>query len=218
VWVCLEAGRQLADDRENGALELLLSTPLSVREILRGQRLSLQRQFLQPLVTIAITFVILMFASIRTDVSPTDQNSWIKIWLAGIVLLVTDVIALYWVGMWQALRATHPNRAAIGTAVRILILPWIAFLLIASVVVVTRKSVSTDPESFFFSLWIGLGLVADIGFACWARYRLLSGFRLISAERPGNRSSLLKRLFAPGKIAEKGDSIRPEPEVGFRMR
>src|SRR5205807_8027803 len=36
-WVAAEAGRQLAEDRKLGALELLLSTPMTVHDILRGQ-------------------------------------------------------------------------------------------------------------------------------------------------------------------------------------
>ena len=39
-WFASEVGRQLAEERKRGALELLLSTPLTVKEILRGQRLA----------------------------------------------------------------------------------------------------------------------------------------------------------------------------------
>ena len=41
-------GRQFAEDRHSGALELVVSTPLGVKEILRGQWLALRRQFLGP--------------------------------------------------------------------------------------------------------------------------------------------------------------------------
>ena len=37
VWLASEAGRQFFDDRKNNALELTLSTPLPVREILEGE-------------------------------------------------------------------------------------------------------------------------------------------------------------------------------------
>ena len=37
LWIAVEAGQRLAEDQEMGVLELLLSTPLSVRDILRGQ-------------------------------------------------------------------------------------------------------------------------------------------------------------------------------------
>jgi hypothetical protein len=55
AWIALEAGQQLAEDQKAGALELLLPTPLTERDILRGQFLALRRQFLKPLlVTIAV--------------------------------------------------------------------------------------------------------------------------------------------------------------------
>src|SRR5205085_12159068 len=53
-WIASETGRHLAEDRQTGALELLLSTPLSVRQILAGQWQALLRQFLGPMV---VTFV-----------------------------------------------------------------------------------------------------------------------------------------------------------------
>ena len=52
VWLAIEAGRQLAEDRRTGAFELLLSVPLTVQEIVRGQLLALRRQFLWPVLTV----------------------------------------------------------------------------------------------------------------------------------------------------------------------
>jgi len=42
----------LTEDRRIGALELLLSHSLPIREILTGQRLALQRQFLGPIIVV----------------------------------------------------------------------------------------------------------------------------------------------------------------------
>ena len=46
IWITSEAGNRLGQDRKLGALELLVSTPLSIADILRGQMLALRRQFL----------------------------------------------------------------------------------------------------------------------------------------------------------------------------
>src|SRR6185295_13171229 len=37
LWVAVEAGRRLADDQTRGALDLVLSTPLAVSDIVSGQ-------------------------------------------------------------------------------------------------------------------------------------------------------------------------------------
>ncbi len=60
VWFALEAGRSLAEDRKQGALELLLSTPLTVKDILRGQLLALRRQFQWPVVLVLLVFLLFM--------------------------------------------------------------------------------------------------------------------------------------------------------------
>src|SRR6059036_3107293 len=51
-WLAGEACRRFCLDRQSDALELLLSTPLGVREILRGQLMSLARQFGPPVAEI----------------------------------------------------------------------------------------------------------------------------------------------------------------------
>ena len=62
LWIAIEAGQRLAEDQKIGALELLLTTPLSVRDILRGQLLSLGRQFLGPLLVVLAVELFLVIA------------------------------------------------------------------------------------------------------------------------------------------------------------
>ena len=107
AWIALEAGQQLAEDQKAGALELLLSTPLTVRDILRGQFLALRRQFLKPLlVTIAVE-LILMTADLRHS---GNRKPELHLWLAGITMLVADVLTLPVVAMRIALTAKNPAR------------------------------------------------------------------------------------------------------------
>src|SRR5258708_6626596 len=47
-WITVETSQRLAEDQKSGALELLLSSPLTVRDILRCLLLALRRQFLTP--------------------------------------------------------------------------------------------------------------------------------------------------------------------------
>jgi len=207
-WFGSEAGRQLAEDRKHGALELLLSTPLTVSEILRGQRLALQRQFLWPIIAVISVFVIIMIATPRTDDfrGGLEWSSWVMLWLAGTGMLIADLIALYWVGMWQAISSKHPNRAASATVARVLVLPWLAFLLISLALSFTVSNQIHEPGNFFLTLWFGLGLAADIGFGGWARHKLLSEFRLAAAQRSSSRQSLFQSLFGQG-----GSAVQLQP-------
>jgi len=130
-WFASEVGRQLAEDRKGGSLELLLSTPLTVREMLRGQRLALQRQFLGPVMAVLFIAVILMIATARETAIDQEHIFFTDVWCAGMFMLIADLVGLYWVGMWQALVSKNPGRAASASVARILVFPWIAFSLIA---------------------------------------------------------------------------------------
>ena len=201
-WVAAEAGRQLAEDRKRGALELLLSTPLSVRDILRGQRLALQRQFLGPLLTVLLIDIVLMLATANETATQDEIGFTMKTWMAGMVMLIADVIALYWVGVWQAMISKNPNRAPSATVARVLVLPWIVFALVALVLSLTTFRTGQEPgEYFFLGLWFGVGLVADVGFGAWARHKFLSEFRVAASQQYAKRPGFWRRVFVAGQGA-----------------
>jgi ABC-type transport system involved in multi-copper enzyme maturation permease subunit len=197
-WVATEAGRQLAEDRKLGALELLLSTPMTIHDILRGQLLALRRQFLAPLVLTLITIFVFMWATLREPDSE-DMRSFVRLLcIGGMVMLVADLIALYWVGMWQALAAKNPNRAASATIARVLILPSLGWAMVVLIAVLSSIRGGQNYESWphmLLGLWFGLGLAADIAFSISARRRLLAEFRLAAVQRYTPRAGFWKRLF-----------------------
>lgn len=203
IWFASEAGRQLAEDRKNGALELLLSTPLSVRDILRGQMLALRRQFLGPVIVVLVVWGLFMRASLSESMSTEDRDTTICFWLAVMAMLIPDLIALYWVGLWQGLTAKNPNRVAGASATRILALPWVILALICMVMsmawMVVRQQTDFGPTSVI-GLWFGLGLATDIGFAVWSRHKLLTEFRLAAERRYSKRVGFWKRLLGGGAI------------------
>jgi hypothetical protein len=198
AWVAAEAGRQLAEDRRIGALELLLSTPMTVHDILRGQMLALRRQFVGPLLLVLVTVFVFMWATLR-EPDADDMRSFVRLLcIGGMVMIVADLIALYWVGMWQALTAKNPNRAASGNVGRILILPPLAWAMVVLIAVLSSVRGGQNYDSWphmLLGLWFGLGLVADIGFSIGARRRLISEFRVAAAQRYTPRAGFWKRLF-----------------------
>ena len=113
------------------------------------------------------------------------------------VMLVTDLAALYWVGMWKALTAKNPTRAAASNLGRILILPWVVLALGALVISLTWPQHAGDEplQKFFLSAWLGVGLAVDLGFGAWARSRLLTEFRLAATRRYEARPGFWKRLL-----------------------
>ena len=177
LWVPIEAAQRLAEDQSAGALELLLSTPLTVRDIVRGQFMALRRQFFRPLLVIVLIELILA----RTVLQHSRQadNRVLFTWMAGILMLVTDVLALIWVALSAALSSKNANHAIIKTLVRVLILPWVMFGVIAIAASLWTNAMRKPYPGwrFYLGLWLGLGLLTDLAFGVSAWLRVKNGFR-----------------------------------------
>ncbi|MCX6928465.1 MAG: ABC transporter permease, partial [Verrucomicrobia bacterium] len=199
IWFALEAGRPLAEDRRQGALELLLATPLTVQDILRGQVLALKRQFLGPLVVTLLLFFLFMMAAVSDAAlleNPEDRTLWVLLWAAGMVMLVADLFGLYWFGMWQGLKARSPTRATATNLGCILLLPWAGATLGMLAASLLWPNVENQPiTKFFLGLWFGLGLAVDFVFGFWARHKLLTEFRLAATRRYEARPGFWKWLL-----------------------
>ena len=195
-WFAAEAVAQLSQDRRGGSLELLLSTPITVKEILRGQALALRRQFLGPVLVTLLAELMMMLAGASDTFSAADRGAWIAIWIAGMVTLVTDLIALYWVGMWMGLAGKNPKRAYSATVGRVLTMPWViyAIFLLFMALISYRGSPDVGWKTFL-GFWVAVGLAADIGFGGWARQKLLTEFREAATRRYQRGVPLLRRLF-----------------------
>jgi ABC-type Na+ efflux pump permease subunit len=184
-WFAGEASRQLAEERRNGSLELLLSTPLSVRDILKGQWLALQRQFLWPIgIALGLECLFLFLGAPELGI---NQNGWALFWCAVMAMFVADLVALYWVATWQGLIARNPARASSASLALVIGVPWgvIALVMLASVLWSSAGRSSGDPAMFFLGLWFSTGLLGDIIFGVQARNNLLRYFRVAAQPRYG---------------------------------
>ncbi|MDB6124489.1 MAG: hypothetical protein JWQ71_3482 [Pedosphaera sp.] len=200
IWITVEAGQRLAEDQKAGAMELLLSTPLTVHDILHGQLLALRRQFLAPVLTVIIAELIFMMMAWR----PRFGIDWqvLLTWLGGIVMLVVDVVALSWVATRMSLTARNLNYAAGMTVTRVLVLPWIIYggVMIVINLLVELADMPEPGWKFFLGLWFGLGIWADLIFGLRAQRQLLTNFRQLALQR-----------FAPAKLRFSGWFNRSSP-------
>jgi len=182
LWLGLEASRQLAEERQGGSFELLLSTPLELRDILNGQRLALKRQFLAPILVSAV--LVLGFMVQAVDHAPMDRSLLVELWLGGLLMFGLDVIALYWMAMYCALTTQTPNQAAVSSIVRIVVAPAVVFAAVA-VLGKLYAFFAGRPgpgPGFYLFWWFGLGLAADVAYGFMARRRLLSRFRQLACQ------------------------------------
>jgi ABC-type transport system involved in multi-copper enzyme maturation permease subunit len=133
LMVASQACRFFVESRKNGALEMLLCTPLRNREIVRGQWLSLKRLFLWPLIILALlNLVPIGFLAYQAFNGPGLSEALHSVPRAMAHLatscwftfgLVADVFTVGWVGMWLGLSAKKPDLAPFWTILFVLILP-----------------------------------------------------------------------------------------------
>jgi len=79
------------------------------------------------------------------------------------------------------------------------LLPWVAMALVVFTATVLWPNMANRPlPLLLLGFYVGLGLAADLGFAIWARRKLLSEFRLEAARRYEPRAGFWKRLLGGG--------------------
>jgi ABC-type Na+ efflux pump permease subunit len=189
LWFTVESCRRFADDRQSGALELLLSTPLDPKTILRGQHLALRRMFLWPVLALLAMDALFVFAAVsnlapgHTSLSGETIQEFISMFAAGIIVFLADLVTIAWLGPWLALNARTGAKAASGVVLRVLVAPWFAFwaVLLAMVpVLFFRSSIS---EQFLLFVWTILCLAIDAFWFTRAQNGLRKSFRDIATTR-----------------------------------
>jgi ABC-type transport system involved in multi-copper enzyme maturation permease subunit len=110
IRVARDTSRNFAEARANGALELMLSTPLKVREIISGQWQALRADLFPALIVFVIlSGLTLLWSLVTAEGEPT----LIAIKLMLEVLLGIPTIAA--VGIWMGLSSKSPGRAFFKT-------------------------------------------------------------------------------------------------------
>jgi len=193
-WVAGEACRRFCLDRQSGALELLLSTPLSVREILQGQLMSLRRQFAGPVAVVIFADLVFLMSE--------NESDWTLTCVAWISMLVADLITLSWVSMWLGLNSRSTTRATTASIIRILFLPWLAFMALLTLAAISsifaQANLGRFEPKLMICLWILFGFVNNVIFGLWAAGKLHSEFRLVATQRFEKRT--LGKRVAPATL------------------
>ncbi len=184
LWFASQSSRFLVDARHNGMMELLLATPLTPRQIVRGHWRMLLDLFLMPgLLFLALQVFVSIVAVVGTSgVSssmpnqPDYQMMQLVSLVAGVAKFVVGLLAVGWFGIWMGLTSKSPSVALLKTIAFVKVLPWFAL--------------SFSQGIFFFmvafgkwGIWIApliagaLALAVDIVFVVIARKRALTHFR-----------------------------------------
>lgn len=182
VAIAIEAARRFNEDRRNGALELLLVTPLKVEQILVGQAKAVWGKFQGSrkalwLMNVGFMFVTLLCGE-TLQMSGGDQGIFCLIYLGGVLALGVDSFALSWVGMAAGLRSRKSHRAVMGTLLKIMGPSWLIIFL----VFIAEPGMDQEEVMGFVIFWNILGVAVATVFGRAARKRLGANLRTLAAE------------------------------------
>lgn len=185
--VATVAAEQLGKDRQSGALEMILATPLSVGEIIRGQLMAIRKQ---TGATYALFLALLLICGLTAIRLLQTEASRIWVLLLIATFLAADYFILPYVAMWKAMRLSNPAQAPSLALIRVGVLPWILYslALIATSWSDTIQSWKTALEpAFNYTLPVAVWLLSNGSAFLFARTKLLSHFREAATDQYSNK-------------------------------
>jgi ABC-type transport system involved in multi-copper enzyme maturation permease subunit len=135
IWlrVAIRTAISMFEARNDGSFELILSTPLTLEEVIRGYWLALWEMVRIPVVC---AFGLLLLAFVTTSGNSVSRASWTgKI----AVELLLQIVVFGALGMWMGLKCKTRAKAAVYT-ILLGFLPWIVcpFTVLVQIVLLLR--------------------------------------------------------------------------------
>ncbi|MEY2409321.1 MAG: hypothetical protein QOF48_1991, partial [Verrucomicrobiota bacterium] len=130
MWVASEACAVFPSARDSGSLELLLSTPITVRQIVDGHIRGLTRLVQRPLMALLVVDGVFLTAYVVRGAALgwTADNLLLPLLVAGICVAVSvmDLFAVTRYGLWAGLVSKKTGWAVSKTILIVLVIPVIA--------------------------------------------------------------------------------------------
>lgn len=176
--VAVEVSRRLSEDRQSGALELLLVTPLPVGDIVKGQVAGIWRTFRWQLLALTgVNLALLVFGLSELHWGGEGISLFVLIISGGIVMLFLDCYAMIRVGMWMALTKKRHAKAFLATILRVMLPAWLAVVLMLFMGFVGAAIGGTGTVSAIVFFWFFIGGCVAVAQAATAAGNLNRHFR-----------------------------------------
>ena len=172
MWIAIQAPRRLADDKESGALELLLCTLITPAEIVRGCMLLLWRRFGRALMALMAVDAFFAYAFF------SEHGGWGYFRSSHLLELALYALVVFPVQA-TSLRASFVVIWLAG------LLPWLvwgAFLMRWNLALNHFRSLPRITDQLVFGSWSGAYLLVCSLFLAHASWRLRRNFRTLAGK------------------------------------
>lgn len=186
IKLCLawRATELMARERMHGGLEILLTSPISVGEILRRQYRSLLRSFFGPTV-----FVGAVLVAATLDQWGTGFDYLSGAGIGAVLTLALDFFFLPWIGLWRGLVARSVNSAFGQTAFFAFLLPWLPMVVFLTLVWYLIGEDFKPEFHYLLGAEMTSAAVFGIGIGLWAMAQSHDKFRTFAASPFGNAAA-----------------------------
>ena len=191
LWIAIQAPRRLADDKESGALELLLCTPVTPARIVQGCMLTLQRWFGRSVLALLLLDVFFALAWFTADTSARrglPSQSMLHFGLCVLVISPVQTYSLARIGLYQGLVGANSLRATFMLIWKAGVLPWVIWMALMLTLEMTQRYWSIPAritEQIGFATWAGIHLLVCGFFLVHASSQLHGNFRSLAAQTAG---------------------------------
>lgn len=215
LWITSQACQFFADARRSGWIELLLAGPLAARDIVRGSWRGLMRLFAWPVGLFLLTRLVTlikgqesMIGGITMFGPPNEWQGLLTSFTAvtSTIVIVANLVALVWFGMWMGLTSKNGRLATLKTIVLVQVVPWFVLTLAGGLLLPVFMFLGMKSGGPLTAGWLSLwfpflslllttvvSLGKDYFFYQLARKRLIGNFRELAIQ-----SMLPIRMAAPG--------------------
>lgn len=168
----VEPCRFFGEERKGGPLELLLCTPLSIRQILAGCESSFLRLYGYPILIALGVNLFLLITGVSREQSETYATYYILSFGIFIVVLIVDLYSILWLGMWAGLHHRTYLQAFNRVVLQILVLPWILVILVNMLMLNLLRVIPVDYTILFLGAYFVISLGISLLSLAQAKSRL----------------------------------------------
>jgi len=161
-------------------------TPLPVEAILEAQQRALREHFMGPLavlggLNLALWSALFLFWR-PLEMDAAAFHGFSAMFGGGFVVLLVDLWALGWVGMWRGLNVRQVHKAVIVTLAQVLGPCWL-LLFFFWFYALTGGAGSEWSVTFFIIIWLITGCLVDLVLVARVRPQIIRNFREVAAAR-----------------------------------